>query len=154
MTDREDCDVRLIDLPPDVGGFIHESPDGYTNIYINARHGWRGQRRSLDHELRHAEGDDLHSAEPVADIEARAGSADQRLKDIPHLVKARDLQNPPGDQKPSPSGEGGPRSGTDEVASHASPVSPAPLTPRQSAVLLTALSDLDRFLFTDSTYDY
>ncbi len=71
MIDRDEYDVRLLDLPASVGGFVTESPDGFTNIYLNARHSKEQQRRSLDHELGHVEHDDLHSAEPVASIEAR-----------------------------------------------------------------------------------
>ena len=145
MTLPEDCVVRLIDLPPDVGGFITESPDGYRNIYINARYSDDGRREALRHELRHADADDLHSSEPVAVIEARAS------------------------QKPSPLGKVAPK-GSDEVPSSPPPIlsklirasdlvtdpeplsphQPAaqPLTPHQASVLLNCLSDLDRFIFS------
>lgn len=83
MIERDEYAVRLLDLPTDVGGFITESPDGFLNIYINARHSRDQQRRSLRHELRHADADDLHSSDPVSIIEARA--------DLPPLLKARDL---------------------------------------------------------------
>ena len=63
--------VRLIDLPVSVGGFITESPDGFANIYLNARHGDQGRHRAFRHEIDHAENDDLHSTEPVEVIEAR-----------------------------------------------------------------------------------
>ena len=86
--------VRLIDLPEAVGGFITESPDGFNNIYINARHGHNGQLRALDHELDHAAHDDLHSDEDVSTIEARAEGRDPRLKTLPKLIRARDLQPP------------------------------------------------------------
>ena len=140
----EDCVVRLIDLPPDVGGFITESPDGWRNIYINARYSNDGRREALRHELRHAENDDLHSAEPVAVIEARAS------------------------QKPSPLGKVAPK-GLDEVPASPPPIlatliraadlvpqTPKPaarqLTPHQARILLSCLSDLDRFIFS-SDYD-
>lgn len=147
MTIPEDCVVRLIDLPPDVGGFITESPDGCRNIYINARYSEAGRREALRHELLHAENDDLHSAEPVAVIEARAS------------------------QKPSPLGKVAPK-GSDEVPSSPPPIlstliraadlllppppptpSVQPLTPHQARVLLSCLSDLDRFVFAPD-YDY
>ncbi len=121
MIDRDEYAVRLLDLPEGVGGFVTESPDGFLNIYINARHNWHGQRKSLRHELRHAEEDDLHSDEPLAVIEARADGTDVRLKAIPHLMRARDLMPPP--PKPEP-----PR-----------------LTPRQLAVIRRALAELDNF---------
>lgn len=121
MIDRDEYAVRVMDLPEGVGGFVTESPDGFLNIYINARHGWTGQRKSLRHELRHAEHDDLHSSEPLAVIEARADGADVRLKAIPHLMRARDLLSPP----PKPE--------------------PPKLTPHQLAVIRRALAELDNF---------
>jgi len=133
MTLPEDCVVRLIDLPPDVGGFITESPDGCRNIYINARYGEDGRREALRHEMRHADNDDLHSTEPIGVIEARASGEDPRLKAVPKLIKARDLLPPPPPPQPKPTAQ--------------------PLTPHQARVLLGCLSDLDRFVFSPD-YDY
>ena len=132
MIAPNDYAVRLVDLPAAVGGFITESPDGFANIYINARHGDRGQRRAFRHELDHAEHDDLHSTEPVAVIEARADSRDPRLRAIPRLIRARDLL---------PHRRG-------EVARRADRA-PAPrLTPHQAHVLAGCLSEFDRCLFS------
>ena len=126
MIDRDEYAVRVMDLPVSVGGFVTESPDGFLNIYINARHTSAKQKKSFRHEMTHGENDDLHSQEPLAVIEARADGADVRLKAIPHLMRARDLLPPP--PKPEP-----PR-----------------LTPRQLAVIRRALADLDNFcLSTD-----
>ena len=121
MISRDEYAVRVMDLPVSVGGFVTESPDGFLNIYINARHTSAKQRRSFDHELTHGENDDLHSDEPLAVIEARADGTDIRLKAIPHLMRARDLLPPP----PKPE--------------------PPKLTPRQLAVIRRALADLDNF---------
>ena len=129
MISRDEYAVRLLDLPEGVGGFVTESPDGFLNIYINARHSWHGQRRSFRHELRHAEEDDLHSDEPLAVIEARADGTDVRLKAIPHLMRARDLLPPP----PKPE--------------------PPKLTPRQLAVIRRALAELDEIRLNDA-YTY
>ena len=129
MISRDEYAVRLLDLPEGVGGFVTESPDGFLNIYINARHSWHGQCRSFRHGLRHAEEDDLHSDEPLAVIEARADGTDVRLKAIPHLMHARDLLPPP--PKPEP-----PR-----------------LTPRQLAVIRRALADLDN-IYLNTDYNY
>lgn len=134
MIDRDDYAVRLLDLPEGVGGFINESPDGYLNIYINARHGHDRQLRSLRHELRHAEHDDLHSTESLDVIEDRADGMDPKLKAIPKLVKARDLVPPP-EPVPEPEPE------------------PPRLTPRQISVVINALSELDRCFF-NADYDY
>ena len=133
MIDRDEYAVRLLDLPEAVGGFITESPDGFTNIYINARHSHDGQLRACGHELDHAGRDDLHSTEPVAVIEARASGEDPRLKSVPKLIKARDLLPPPPPQQPKPTAQ--------------------PLTPHQARVLLGCLSELDRFVFSPD-YDY
>lgn len=133
MIDRDEYAVRLLDMPEDVGGFITESPDGFLNIYINARHSREGQRRSCRHELRHAENDDLHSTEPLEIIEARADGVDPRLEAIPHLLRARDLLPPP---KPTP-----------EPA-------PRPLTPYQARVLAGCITELDRWVFSGVAYDY
>lgn len=152
MIDREDYAVRLLDLPEGVGGFVTESPDGFLNIYINARHGWHGQRRSFRHELRHADADDLRSSEPLAVIEARAdqkpstlgkvalpvAGSDEvaaRLASIPHLILARDLL--PGLPPTVP-----------QLTSNSPPTVPK-LTPRQYSIIMTALADLDRLFFTD-----
>ena len=136
MIDRDEYAVRLVDLPVGVGGFITESSDGFLNIYINARHGWKGQRKSFLHELRHAENDDLHSDEPLAVIEARADGTDVCLKAIPRLMRARDLLPPPGL----------PLQGKVAERSEVGRGRPLPsLTPRQLAVIRRALADLDNF---------
>lgn len=127
MIDRDEYTVRLIDMPTDVGGLIKESPDGYLNIYINARHSRAGQRKSLRHELRHADNDDLHSDEPLEIIETRADGVDPHLQSFPQLVKARDLMPKP-------------------------PPKPPTLTPRQQVVLRNALANLDRFWLNDDYY--
>jgi len=145
MTKREipdDVIVRLIDLPPGIGGAIMEDEDGIYNVYINARHGHYAQLDDLDHELAHIEHDDLHNNDPIEVIESRAdGHATPRHR-LPPLFKASDMlqQTPHVAAASTP-----PRSQTNP---------PAPqLSPRQTAVLLRAISDLDNWLFRDTTYD-
>ena len=135
-------------MPEGVGGFITESPDGFLNIYINARHSREGQRRSCRHELRHAENDDLHSTEPLEVIEARADGVDPRLKAIPKLLRARDLipQSLPLQGKVAR-----PQAVTEEVVSRPAP---QPLTPHQARVLAGCITELDRWLFSGVSYDY
>ena len=146
MIPRDDYTVRMVDdLPASVGGFISESPDGHLNIYINARHGWKGQRRSLRHELRHADADDLRSSEPLAVIETRADGFDVRLASIPNLLRARDLIP----KSLPPMGKvARPQAVTDEVPA------PRPLTPYQARVLANCITELDRCFFNAPTYDY
>ena len=157
MIDREEYAVRVMDLPVSVGGFVTESPDGFLNIYINARHTSAKQRRSFRHELIHGDNDDLHSQEPLAVIEARAdqkpspggeggrrpGEVPFTLRAIPHLMRARDLL-------PSlpPLGKVAPAQPvTEEV------VSRPRLTPRQLAVIRRALAELDEIRLNDA-YTY
>lgn len=124
----DDCTVRLLDLPPGVHGFICMSPDGHSNIYINARDSRARQRRALDHELTHFVRGDLDSAEPVRVIEARVSRRRAvRIPAIPQLVKARDLL-----PKPAPA-----------------PAAPVLLTAYQARALRECFSELDRFLFED-----
>jgi hypothetical protein len=144
MIDRDEYAVRVMDLPVSVGGFVTESPDGFLNIYINARHGWRGQRRSFRHELRHAEDDDLRSSEPLDVIEARADGIDLRLSTIPHLMRARDLL-----PKRLPLSK---KAARPEPVTDAVPRSRPSITPRQAAVLLDAIAELDRWYFTTEDY--
>ena len=158
MIDRDEYAVRVMDLPVSVGGFVTESPDGFLNIYINARHGWRGQRRSFRHELRHAEDDDLRSSEPLDVIEARAdqkpspggeggrrpGEVPVRLSTIPHLMRARDLL-----PKRLPMSK---KAARPEPVTDAVPRSRPSITPRQAAVLLGAIAELDRWYFAAEDY--
>ena len=145
MIDQDEYAVRLLDMPASVGGFIKESPDGFVNIYINALHSWKGQRKAYRHELRHAEHDDLHSTEPLDVIEALADGIDPRLKTIPHLLRARDL--PP--QSLPPIGKVAQPQAVPEEVPH-----PPALSPHQLRVLTTAVSELDRVMFMDSMYKY
>ena len=160
MISRDDYTVRLVDdLPASVGGFISESPDGHLNIYINARHGWKGQRRSFRHDLHHADADDLRSSEPLAVIEARAASPK------PSPLGKVSAASPLTDEVVSRLGKvARPVAGSDEVAARLASIprlilardllpSPPPtvpqLTPRQYSIIMTAIADLDRLFFTD-----
>ena len=157
MIDRDEYAVRVMDMPVSVGGFVTEAPDGFLNIYINARHTSTKQRRSFRHELTHGENDDLHSQEPLAVIEARAdqkpspdgeggwpsGHTDEvpfTLRAIPHLMRARDLLPPPQ-----------PQAMTDGVV----PRSHSPsITPHQARVLTNCITVLDRALISNTFFDY
>ena len=174
----DDAIVRLIDLPHGIGGAVMEDEDGFVSIYVNSRHGHYAQLDDLDHEITHVINDDLHNDDPIEVIEARAdqkpsplgklaqpqavtdevGSLSS-LRNLPRLMKARDLL-PPSKSLPPQSGFAhASRARDGKVASAKQmteevPRSPVPLTPRQSSVLRNALSDLDAFLFTPSDYDF
>lgn len=153
----DDVIVRLIDLPPGIGGSIMEDENGTYNVYINSRHGHYAQLDDLDHELAHIEHDDLHNSDPIEVIESRAdGHATPRH--LPRLFKASDLLLPstslPQAAQPPVQGKVAPK-GAEEVVPHSPISNPAPqFSPHQAAVLLRAISDLDDWLFRDTTYDF
>lgn len=72
--DGEIC-VREIDLPSGVAGAIRESPDGVTNIYLNARYTFEERRKTYNHELRHYNLRHIGSGKPVRLMELEADDA-------------------------------------------------------------------------------
>lgn len=55
--------VRLVDLPPTVGGFVCPNDDGTFNVYLNSR---KDQEHNIDsylHEVDHIENDDFYNDE-------------------------------------------------------------------------------------------
>ena len=68
--------VRLVDLPShSVGASVEEDCNGDYNIYINARYGYLGQQKALEHELDHIENDDFRNGIPLRVCEKRARKA-------------------------------------------------------------------------------
>lgn len=61
--------VRLVDLPPRVGGMVSMDDEGFYNVYINSRLTWERQRKALRHELEHIADDDLCSTRPIEAVE-------------------------------------------------------------------------------------
>lgn len=132
----DNCTVRMVDLPVKCKGMVSLSPDGHYNIYINSRRAHVTQAEAADHELTHIINDDFHNSDDIRTVEARAGSvgacpgASMPLSSIPTLKKARDLiPQPP-----------------------ATPKRKIDLSPRQAAVIFSAISDLDRFIFSDQPF--
>jgi hypothetical protein len=160
MTKREIPDnaiVRLIDLPPGIGGAVMEDENGFISIYINARHGHYAQLDDLDHELAHIEHDDIHNSDPIEVIESRA-DVHATPRHLPKLFKASDLLQPstglPKAATPPVQGKV-PAKKSEEVVPPPTIPHPVPqLSPHQAAVLLRAISDLDDWLFRDTTYDF
>ena len=64
--------VRLVDLPPRVGGMVSMDEEGFYNVYINSRLTRERQREALRHELDHIAGDDLYNTQPIEVVEHRA----------------------------------------------------------------------------------
>jgi Zn-dependent peptidase ImmA (M78 family) len=63
--------VRLVDLPPRVGGMVSMDDEGFYNIYLNARLTRERQREVLRHELDHIAEDDLYNTRPITEVERR-----------------------------------------------------------------------------------
>ena len=143
----DNCTVRMVDLPVDCGGMVSMSPDGHFNIYLNARLNHATQRKKFLHELRHILNDDFNNSDDIYTVESRADAHATGSRRLPRLFKASDLL--PSAQLPHRSGEVAERSEVDRA-----PRSPAPqLSHHQAAVLLRAISDLDDWLFRDTTRD-
>ena len=153
----DDCTVRLVDLPVECGGMVSLSPDGHFNIYLNARLDCATQRVKFLHELRHILNDDFFNDDDIRTVESRADAAESipsspvPLSSIPTLIRARNLPSPPlqklphrnvlkdllsCEEVPAKRGMGLPRP-------------PVHISPRQTAILARALSDLDAFVFQD-----
>ena len=133
--------VRVMDMPTSSPGFIICDEGNHYNIYLNARYTRESNAETAVHELIHAINDDFTNAEPIQTVESRASACRGAVAApaLPPLLRARDLLPL---QKPSPEGEGGSKS---RKRSHPS----VSLTPRQTAVLLRAINDLDKWMFSD-----
>ena len=71
-----DVIVRVVDLPTHkIGATTVEDENGDYNVYINARYGYNGQMKALEHEDEHIEQDDFHNGIPLKVCEYRAKKA-------------------------------------------------------------------------------
>jgi hypothetical protein len=123
----DDYTIRLVDMPISVGGRISEYPDGHIDVYINARLSQDGQLRAADHEFDHWRNDDLHNDLDIRQIEGRDSHR------LPLLFKASDLLKK---QKPAPA----PKPAMQKEVK---------LTPYQARVLMGAVSELDKWCFSN-----
>ena len=71
MTFLEGADffVRVLDLPPRVGGFCSPNEDGTYNVYLNSRKDRQHNIDSYFHEIDHIEGDDFWNELPIEEVE-------------------------------------------------------------------------------------
>ena len=146
----DDAIVRLIDLPPGIGGAIMEDEDGFTSIYVNARHGHYARLDDLEHELIHLENDDLHNDDLIEVVEARADGIPAELRSIPRLMKARDLLPTPQrlpNAAPQPVQEKVTAQCTDNRSRRQ-----FRLSPYQASVLCRAINDIDTWLSKETVY--
>ncbi len=67
----------MIDLPGAIRGFTMLDLDGNYNVYISARLSTPGQKRALDHEIRHIKRGDYDRTN-VEEIEAAAHAMDKK----------------------------------------------------------------------------
>ena len=58
---NENIHVHYMDFPTTVGGRTVPNEDGSFDVFINSRYGYNGQRKALEHELRHIQSGDFDS---------------------------------------------------------------------------------------------
>ena len=69
--------VRVINLPAwKTGAAVVEDENGDYNIYVNARFGYNGQIKALEHEYRHIRHNDFHNSIPIELCEQYANGSD------------------------------------------------------------------------------
>jgi hypothetical protein len=139
--------IRVMDMPECLNGMVKYDENDFASIYVNAKLNAEARQKAADHELTHVINNDIHNDDPIEVIESRADAHATPRHRLPKLFKASDLL--PSAQLPHRSGEVAERSEVDRA-----PRSPVPqLSPHQGAVLLRAISDLDDWLFRDTTCD-
>jgi len=135
--------IRIVDdMPVASPGFVIYDETGHCNVYLNGRYNHESNMKTADHELRHILNDDFFSGDDIRTVESRADGHATGSRSLPRLFKASDLlqKTPTVAEASTP-----PRSQTNSTAPQ--------LSPHQTAVLLRAISDLDDWLFRDTTYD-
>ena len=135
--------IRVVDdMPVASPGFVIYDETGHCNVYLNGRYNHESNMQTADHELRHIMNDDFFNDDDIHTVESRADAHATGSRRLPRLFKASDLlqQTPPVAAASTP-----PRSQTNSLVPQ--------LSPHQTAVLLRAISDLDDWLFRDTTYD-
>lgn len=72
---RDDCIIRLLDLPCSVKAVTALDEDGCANIYINSKLSREEQQKAARHELAHVSRDDfrndtdIHACEEAAEVQ-------------------------------------------------------------------------------------
>ena len=151
--------IRVMDMPECLNGMVKYDENDFANVYVNAKLNAEARQKAADHELTHVINDDIHNDDPIEVIESRADAHATPRHRLPPLFKASDLLAPSQSlpQAAQPPVQGKVSAAlplTEEVV----PPSPIPrsapqLSPHQAAVLLRAISDLDDWIFRDTTYD-
>lgn len=148
--------IRVMDMPECLNGMVKYDENDFANVYVNAKLNAEERQKAADHELTHVINDDIHNDDPIEVIESRADAHATPRHRLPPLFKASDLLPPSQSlfQAAEPPVQGKvPPKGAEEVVPHNPIPDPASqLSPHQTAVLLRAISDLDDWLFRDTTY--
>ena len=149
--------IRVMDMPECLNGMVKYDENDFANVYVNAKLNAEARQKAADHELTHVINDDIHNDDPIEVIESRADAHATPHHRLPKLFKASDLLTPsqslPQAAEPPVQGKVFTKR-AEEVVPHSPIPNPASqLSPHQTAVLLRAISDLDDWLFRDTTYD-
>ena len=80
-----------------IGGSVEVDEDGFASIFINPRRSHLQQLKTLDHELRHLENDDLYNDNSIEVVEARAANREllpPRVEETPPQQRTRPAKKP------------------------------------------------------------
>lgn len=66
--------VRMIDLPPSIGGFVKPNDDGTFSVYLNSRLSHLSNVQSCDHERNHILHNDFYRSTDIATMEKEASA--------------------------------------------------------------------------------
>lgn len=69
MIENADYFVRLVPLPPQVGGLVSPNEDGTFNVYLSE---YKSREELIDdyiHEYEHIDNDDFYNGKPIEKIE-------------------------------------------------------------------------------------
>ena len=69
MIENADYYVRLVPLPPQVGGLVSPNEDGTFNVYLSE---YKPREELIDdyiHEYEHIDNDDFYNGKPIEEIE-------------------------------------------------------------------------------------
>ena len=69
LVEGADYFIRVVDLPPRVGGLVSPNPDGTYNLYLDEKQSRLQQIDSYIHEYLHMDNDDFYNGKPISEIE-------------------------------------------------------------------------------------
>lgn len=69
IIENADYFVRLIPMPPNIGGILSPNEDGTFNVYLNAAKFREDLIDDYIHEYEHMDNDDFSNGKPIKEIE-------------------------------------------------------------------------------------